>query len=675
MTGLEPVVVMENGRAEISPNTKASPKIGTNLSIPAGKGTSVRWVHAGIDTMGESLERAQYWLGQDWDSRFEQIEQAAQAIPVIETGNEDHDAVIAFSYQQLVQSFLNAPGTLPYASYVATRDSHHGFSRRGDGSDYGRGWNGQTPHLSYLVALAIAPVAPDLAEGIIRNYLAIQADNGWIDFNARFSGQQRDILCPPLLARLAWEVYQYTGNREFLGEVYPALLDFFNRWSEYDLDADGDILPEWQDERQTGYVFWPTFGMGQPWSQNLNIASAETPDATAYMLSEALCLHQIAQELENPGAHELKRRIAELQAHMERCWFESESRYAYRDRDTHAITPRVVVIEDERADEEHLPALKLDPPSRIVVRVSGGTGKVPQASLYLEGVDKDGNGIQETVDLAGFVWSYGHGVYTSKKVYALIDRVRFDGLSRVYRTQVHTVDTTRLDINAVLPIWSTGIPADKAEALAALVTDESHFWRSSGLTIVSAQDDHFDPSSANGGGGAWVYWTTLIGEGLHHYGHGELAADMVKRLLATQTEVLKTDKRFGEFYHSDIPKGLGERGYLSGIAPLHLLMQILGIQVVDEAHVRIIGPCYWETPVTIKQHGVAVQRSTTGTVIRFPSGHEVNLQPDADAHLVADPAPVQITPPAIEKADLPQQEPTGQVKRTVIDLDPDPTDD
>jgi hypothetical protein len=62
-------------------------------------------------------------------------------------------------------------------------------------------------------------------------------------------------------------------------------------------------------------------------------------------------------------------------------------------------------------------------------------------------------------------------------------------------------------------------------------------------------------------------------------------------------------------------------------------------------------------------------------VIRFPSGHEVKLKPDADAQVVDDPDPAPKTPPTIEKPDLPQQEPTGQVKRTVIDLDQDPPDD
>lgn len=672
MTGLEPVVVLENGQVELPLRVKTSPKIGANLTILAGETVQVRWVHAGSATMSESLDHAQFWLSHEWDSSLEHIETNTQLIPVVETGNADYDAVIAFSYQQLMQAFLDASGNLPHASYVASRDSHHGFSSRGDGSDYGRGWNGQTPHLSYLVALAIAPVKPDLAEGIIRNYLAIQGENGWIDFNATFSGQQRDILCPPLLARLTWEVYRYTNNRDLLKDTFPALMDFFNRWSEYDLDKDGDILPEWQDERQTGYVFWPTFGMGQPWSQNLNIACAETPDATAYMLSEAISLQKIAQELENPGAHELQQRITELQSHMARCWYESESRYAYRDRDTHAITPPITIIEDAHADQEQLPALKLDPPSRIVVRVSGGTGKVPQASLYIEGVDKNGTTIEETVDLEEFVWSYGHGVYSSQKVYALIDRVRFEGLSRVYRIHARTVDTTRLDINAVLPIWSTGIPEDKAEAIQNLVTDEEHFWRTSGLTIVSAQDTDFDPSSANGGGGIWSYWTTLVGEGLLHYGHGEVAAKLIRRLIETQAKALAADKHFGEFYHSDEPKGLGERGYLSGIAPLHLLMQVLGMQIIDGGRVRIFGPCFWESPITIKQFSVTVERSANGTVIQFASGYEVELSADADEQLVTDPDPTQTTAPEYTAPVRPEPEQGGP---TLIELEQEETDE
>ena len=675
VTELEPVVVLENGHAELPQSGKTSPKIGVEWTIPAGGIVSARWTHAGMNMMSASLERAQFWLKQDWNAALAQVEQAAQAIPIIETGNTDHDAVITFSYQQLIQSFLDPIGNLPYASFVTPRHPDHGFSPRGDGSDYGRGWSGQTPHLSYLTTLGMVSIAPELAKGIVRNYLAIQAQDGGIDFEVGFAGQRQDFLCPPLLARLVWELYQYTGDKKFLEETFPKLQAFFNQWLAQNLTADGNILPKWQDEKQTGYPFWPTFGKWQPWAQNANIAYVAAPDAAAYMLSEAISLREIANQLDAPSAAELQQQISQLQDCLNRLWSDSDARYVYRDRDTNKTTSPTTIIEAGRGDEEQLPVIKLDSPSRLIVRVSGGTGKPPLAAFQLEGLNQNGVIVKENLDLIEFVWSYGQGVYTSQQIYTRVDRVNFTGLSRVYRVNVTTIDLTRLDINAVLPLWSRGIPPGKAELLIKLLSAESHFWRPGGLTIVSARDPNFDPAGSNGGGGVWTYWTTLIGEGLLEYGRGDLAAEMVKRLLTTQAEVLRQKKQFSEFYHSEKPEGLGELGYLGGIAPLHLLWRIFGIQIIDGGHVRITGKFSWKSTVTIRQHGVTVRRSKKGTQIKFSSGRVVKLSAEVDPQIVTDPTAVGIKPTATAKTIPPAPESSRITKRTIITVERDIEDE
>jgi hypothetical protein len=637
---LEAVVVLDNASVSAFSGGKPSPKIGTELTIPAGESVAVRWVHAGVERMRASLERAQFWMSQDWDALLAQVAAFAQAIPVIETGNTDHDAVIAFSYQQLVQAFLRPTESLPHSSFVANRQPERGFSPRGDGSDYDRGWSGQTPQIAYLAALGIAPIAPELAQGIVRNYLAAQAEDGWIDARPGLGGQGQGILCPPLLARIAWEIYLYTEDDIFLAEVFPGLVRFFSRWCEVDLDADRDALPEWQDERQTGYIFWPTFAAGQPWAQNASLHHVETPDMGAYLVSEAHSLREIAQVLGDPGGYEIHRHLVNLQKLLDDLWYEPEARYAYRDRDTHVTTNAISVIQDGRGDEEQIAALALDPPARLLIRVSGGAGKPPRASLYLEGLGADGSTIHETADLSDFAWGYASGVYTTHEVFAAIDRVRLQGLSRVYRVDVSTIDLTRLDINALMPLWSPETPPERAEPLIRYLIDESHFWRQGGLSIVSAQDKNYDPSSANGGGGCWSYWLTLLGEGLSARGQVELAGTMLKRHLNAQVEVLKRQKCFSEFYHSDEPVGLGEAGYLSGIVPVHLLMVLLGVRIVSSDRVWTGGKFGWGAPVEICQHGVIVQRSNTGTRVEFPSGHVVALPADAEWQAVIDPEPV-----------------------------------
>ena len=665
---LEPVVVLENGQAEIPLHGKATPKIATELTIPAGGETRVRWVHAGLSRMQSSLERGRFWLDQDWDKSFQAIFDAAAAIPSIETGDEDQDVAIAFSYHHLVQSFMRPTNHLPYASFVTTRLAEKGFSKSGDGKDYDRGWNGQNPQVAYLAALGIASISGELAQGIVQNYLAVQETNGAIDLKPGLGGQRQNLLCTPVLARLAWHIYQFTEDRAFLQQIYPGLLNFYNRWSEHDVDVDGDVMPEWQDERQMGYVFFPTFGNRESWGQNVDIRKLETPDMAAYMLSETLHLSSIAKEIQDSGAYELYNRLVGLQQFMEKLWY--NERYAYQERDTDITAPRVDILTDVAADMEHLPAMKLDPATRLIVYVSGGTGRVPRASLFIQGIDRHGNEVSETVPLEQFIWGYSGGTYTSMHIYQQVDRIRFEGLSRVYKVNVHSLDTTRIDINALMPLMLTALPDNRLEPLIKLLTDEAHFWRSSGVSIVSAQDPNYDPSSAKGGGGVWAYWITLIGEGLIDAGRGDLAAQMVKSLLKTQTHTLKQQKTFREFYHSDEPIGLGEKGHLGGVVPVYLLLRTLGVQIVDRYRVYAGGQFHWGSDVTVEQYGVTVTRTSKGTTVTFPSGKKVKLKADAERQLIEDDAaPLPVVP--IQTVMPPVETPTGKVKRVVIEVQED----
>jgi len=618
---LQPVLLLEDGQVESEAPSK--PKLKRAFTIAGRKKLVVRLVHAGTEAVNQSLALAQKWLQVDWNAAFDQIDSNAQAIPQVETGDADTDATISFAYRELVQSFLKATSSLPYPSFVATREPGRG-SNIND-----KGWNGQSSTLAYLEGLGIASVDATLAQGIIGNYLAVQQNDGWIDNKPGLAGQKQNFLCMPILARLSWGIFQYTEDSQFLKDSFPKLLKFFQRWLQPDLDKDADGLPKWQNEVQTGYVFTPTFATWQAWGEGADIRTLETPDLLAYLLSEAKSLKEIAYYLRDADAEkQMDEHIARLETALESLWNNDLGRYAYRDRDTHLTTSRVDIIKDARGMDELLPAEKLNPPNRLVVRVSGGVNLQPKMTLKLDGFDLNNKPISEKASGEQFVWAGGRGVYTSKNAFSQIDRVTFEGLSRVYRVDVHTVDSSRLDMNALLPLWSASVPPEHLEALMPLLADPNHFWRESGLSMNSAQDKNFDPKNADGSGGVWLYWLTLIGEALIELGHMEQATELLQRILRVQTQVLKTKKRFSEFYNSDSAEGLGEPTNIAGIVPLHLLMRVIGVRVISNTKVWVGGKFTWAKPVTIQQRGVQVERHEAETKITFPSGYSVTVNGD-----------------------------------------------
>ncbi len=618
---IQPVLVLEDGQVESE--SPSSPKLKRAVTIEPQKKLVMRLVHAALGDVKQSLALAQKWMNADWDAAFAQIDISAQAIPQIQTGDVDTDATIAFAYRELAHSFLKATSSLPYPSFVATREPGRGANTND------KGWNGQSPTLAYLSALGIASVDAGLAQGIIGNYLAVQQNDGWIDNKPGLAGQKQSVLCLPILARLSWGIFQYTEDSQFLQDAFPGLLKFFQRWLQADLDKDNDGLPEWQNEVQTGYVFTPTFATWQAWGGGADIRTLETPDLLTYLLSEAKSLKEIAYYLRDAAAEkQIDEHIGQLETALESLWNTDLGRYAYRDRDTHVTTGRVEFINDARGMDELLPAEKLSPPNRLVVRVSGGVNLLPKMTLKLDGFDVDGKAISEQASGEKFIWAGGRGVYTSKQVFSQIDRVTFEGLSRVYRVDVHTVDTSRLDINALLPLWSAGVPEEHATKIMALLSDPNYFWRESGITMNSAQDANFDPKNADGSGGVWPYWLTLIGEALIELGHIEQATALVQRILRVQTQVLKSNKRFSEFYNSDKAEGLGEPANVAGIVPLHLLMRVIGVRVISPTKVWVGGRFAWGKPVTIQQHGMLVERQASETKITFSSGHSVTVSGD-----------------------------------------------
>ncbi|MGB1286386.1 MAG: MGH1-like glycoside hydrolase domain-containing protein [Aggregatilineales bacterium] len=641
MKTIAPVVMMENGH--IQESGRVSPRIGVNFNLEPGQDMSVRWVHAGLRTMRDSMVMAQRWLEENWQPYFENIDRIATSIPAIQTGNLEWDAVIASSLNRLMQSFLNAAGTLPYSISVAARNPENGYSRRGDGTDYPRTWQGLDPTLMLLVAPVVATIDAKLAQNIIRNYLALQKADGWIPGRPAPGGEHTDMLCMPVLAHIAWQIHRYHEDADFIAEVFPKLLSFFNRWHADDVDKDQDGIPEWQSDRQTGFLAFPTFATGQTWAQGAAIHTVETPDMLTYLLSEVQALQGMATLLNEKGAIvELQQQFEHKQALLAEFW--QNDRYSYRDRDTHQTTEGELLLADAAGDTEHFPSHDPSTPSRLIVRVMGGVRHTPNITLHLEGADADGNAIVERIESKQVRWQNRQGIVTTENVFSQLDRVQCNGLSRVYRFEVRTLDTTALDINALLPLWSGAIPAENIDALVKLITDKKQFWRQNGVTMVSAKDPHFDPANALGGGALWLYWSALIGEALLKTDHYKKTGDMLKNLLKMLVTVMKDTHEFTQFYHSDDAEGIGEGNHLAGIVPVHLLMQSFGIVIPSAGKVMTGGAFAWDRSVTVRQHGVYVRRTRKKITVRFPSGYEVKLDGDAAWQTIIDPEPVSIAP-------------------------------
>lgn len=650
---LNPVATLAGASVEVYGGRISSPKIGCLIELAPGESARIPFVVAGLADMRDSYSVAMNWMSRPWAPYFEQIDRNAAAMPRISTGEPAWDLLLDLSAVQLIKSLMDPTEHLPHHSLVAYRCADRGWSRRGDGADHVRAWSGQDPTFTYAAVAALASIDRDLAKGILRNFFAVSDETGVIDRRPGLAGQRQGVLQIPILARLSLMLVEETDDRDFAVEALPPLRAFFSRWLAE--DADGDGVPEWQTERQMGYITFPTFGRGQAWAQGADARQLESSDLLAYLVSEADALRQLAELIDEKETAEFAgEQLQLLEAHLEEFW--DGSRYTYRDRDSHVTSAGIDLVYRAAGDEAHEINQELGYPARVMVRVVGGVTQRPRITMILEGKDLEGADLVVEASVDDFLWQNRQGVFTTKQPLSQVERIAIRGLSRVYKVYARTLDSSRLDINALLPLWSGRLSPERAAAMVGLALDEAHFLRPNGLTMVSASDRNYDPSNARGGGGIWIYWLTLVCEGMLKAGYRQEATEIVKRLLDALARVLEREGRLAQFYHADEAKGFGEEHHLSGIVPLKLLADVIGILIVAEDSVWLGGKFTWDQPVSVEQHGVTVTRSNDESRVEFPSGHSIALDADAPWQLVQDPtshAPESTKPEPLDAPEIP----------------------
>jgi hypothetical protein len=651
-TGNLDVVVLLEGPAAVVAGPY--PTVSRPFALAAGEMVVVRWVQAAspaptqrppapvrgeappIDHRVAGLDRIrELMLREEWEGELARIELLNAGLLDIETGDPDWDAALAFAQTVALRSYVGPTSHLPYPSFVFSRHIERGYSVKGDGSDYTWLWNGQVATEAYVNLPQIVAAAPDLAKGVIHNWLAVQTEDGFIDWKPGLAGQHERTLSIPLLAAMAWRIYEHTEDADFLAKVYPGLRRFLDAWFSPKHDRDEDGLPEWAHTIQSAFDDNPSFVRWQPWGQAADISAAEAPDLAAYLYRECRSLQRIAAVAGLPADPEVESHADVLSHRVAAMWRDDTASYHYVDRDSHASPPGEVLAVG-RGELVLDVVRRFSPPARLLIKAVGPREARPKMEVSFYGRGRRGRHRVESLRQSRIQWFFGIGSGASDKLYSTLERVEVRGLDEQYEITVSTVDYSHQDQTLLLPLWA-GLPdAGRAESLVRrTLLDPQRYWRAYGIPNVSALDPAYKPDNRGGSGGVWMMWNTMLGEGLLDYGFRAEAADLVTRLMTAMLAVLKEQKSFREAYNPDQLEGLGDRDYLWGVAPVALFMQVLGVRLVGTRKVFLEGCNPFPWPVTIRHKGLTVVRglpSDAGggsTTITFPSGRSAVVRGEA----------------------------------------------
>ena len=625
---LFPVLFLTGGPAH---GSGPHPSLFLDLELGPGATRQLTWTQAATDSLQASFDLARQTAARPWEAERARLEllNSSQTID-IHTGDKDWDAAFAFS-QSAGYSLFFPPNThLPHPSIVSSRAPDNGYSPKGDGMDYPASWNGQTPLEAYYLA-SVLP-ASQAAEDLLDNFLAIQKEDGSMDGKPGLAGQRGRYLAAPLLASLAWKIYEAREDREFLDEVFPKLLKFFWSWFSPQNDEDRDGLPQWKHILQTGFEDNPLFDAWHEWSLGVNITQVHSPALEAMLYHEAACLIKMAEQLEqNDSLTLLHEQAAKLRKSIESAWQARTGLYPYRDRETSLSLAGKVLIRQKGAGTA-LTKLKFEAPIRLLIEVQtqSPAAKRPEIRIHSLATKPPA----ETVSGGDFQWRNGGLVFTTQNVYSKLAKVSMRGLSGEDTVIVSTLDFTSEDHTLFTPLWA-GVPDEQRAQtiIGRALLDAKRFHRPFGVPACPPLASH-TPEAESVSQAVHLPWNLLICEGLLRYGFRADAARLVAHNMTAIIQNLKQNRAFYARYHAEKGTGIGERNALTGLAPVGLFMKVLGVEILSATRLKLEGENPFPWDVTIHYKGLKVIRGSNRTEVVFPNGKSV-LVTDTEPTIVS----------------------------------------
>jgi hypothetical protein len=426
------------------------------------------------------------------------------------------------------------------------------------------------------------------------------------------------MLATPILVNLAWRIYQSTEDRGFLEYAFPHLVSFIQAWFTPDQDRDGDGLPEWTHPLQSGYEDHPTFSHWYSWAQGADITKVESPALCAFLYNEIKLLILMARSLERTQPILAFEALADnIKSAINTSWDPTANIYRYWDRETHLNTASRE-LGNRQGSGEIVLQCSFEKPVRLLIQVMSINDRPRQPNAFIHGLGASGNHRVESINATDFQWYLGRGIVTSNRVYQEVEHIQVEGIENEDTIKIDVLDLSVQDQTLLLPLWA-GIP-DQSRAKTLIkqtITDTTRFWHEYGIPAFIHDHSDQDLDYCHN---IYTPWINMIGQGLVNYGYHQEAVTLFSSLMSAIIKNLKQSQTFFQFYHSRTGKGIGEQNSLSGLPPISLFLEILGVRILSSRRVFLKGHNPFPMPISIKFRGLTVVRESKQTKITFPGG-------------------------------------------------------
>jgi hypothetical protein len=617
---LSPVMFITGGASSVA---SPYPALTHNLSLPPGGFRRFTWVLASLPDEEQSFRHARLTAAKNFDSEINQIDMLTARQIEIFTGDPDWDHAFAAGKKTALGLVHANSQHLKHSSFVSTRLPDQGFSPQGKGVEYNHLWNGQSALEAWYLTQQLLPGNPELAKGILRNFLETQEPTGFIDFKPGLAGQRSNFLAAPLLVSTAWKIYQATHDQDFLEDVFRPLFKFVLAWFEEKQDRDGDGIPEWGSAIQSGFDENPTFSPWLPWAQGADSTLVEAPDLCAYLYRESQLLLKMATLLEHQEPVVSIIAITEnLHRAVQSSWNSRRATFQYWDRETHQTRKGELLSKQTGSGKLTLDMI-FELPARLLIRLESNQSQPPRVELTINGRLSTGESQESKIVTETATWREGICTLTLADLYAEVEQIEIKGMPDDGEISVLIIDHTLEDHTLLIPIWA-GIPSQKQtdKLVQRKLTRGKIYHREHGIPACPRSSRKAKESMCDY---VWLPWNVMVGEGLLAYGKRAEAVDLISRIMKAIIHNLKHEQAFRSHYHADQPIAAGQRNALIGLPPVGLFLEILGVQPISPWKVEIknLNPFPWD--IKIKYRGMLIESTSEFVNIIFPDGEDVTL--------------------------------------------------
>lgn len=603
------------------------PCLSLTFDLSPGDEKSFVWVQAAMENVETSFALARSLAASRWEAEQARIEMQNAGQVEVYTGDPDWDACLMLTQKAALSCFLSANSVLPNPTLVHSRQPDQGYSLRGDGSDYNHLWDGQSVLDVFCISRTLSATAPELIQGVLNNFLAIQGEDGFIDMKPGLAGQRSRLLATPLLCGLVLRLDEVLDNPEFMQAAFPKLLAFFESWFTPHNDRDQDGIPEWTHPMQSGHEDHPIYSPWNSWSLGVRISKTESPALCSFLYQECRALIQIAKKI---GAEE---RISELEAiaarlsqAVENAWDTDSSLYLDRDRDTHQ-SPEGGLLAQTNGPGLILIQRSFTHPARLLFNIQPGESNRPTPTIYIHGLSPAGRHRIEPIRSDQFRAGAERISYTTDSVFSTIEQIEIRDLGSQDLVSIYQVGLTHQDQSLFTPLWA-GIPEYEraAQLVEKNLCNPDAFWKPFGVPLCA--DVSHEPEARIYRASS-LFWHQVIGEGLLAYGFREQAAELVSRLMRAAIQNLRLEGCFRQHTDTMSGQGWGEINAISGLAPFGLFLETLGVQFYSHQRLMIQGFNPFPWPITVKYRGTKIVREKDLTTISFADGQSIEIDDPA----------------------------------------------